>query len=124
MAGFTINCPESAETVMSDLREIGPSFLLRAASGVREFADPGHHQHGRRRSRQTLAFRPCHGSGKKCGADILDGKPVGLAMRLAYALGEVVIMVRCATPLGFSRLRAAYTAGAAIDRTCSGSTVP
>jgi long-chain acyl-CoA synthetase len=28
VAGFTINCPESAETVMIDLREIGPTYYF------------------------------------------------------------------------------------------------
>jgi long-chain acyl-CoA synthetase len=27
-AGFTINCPESADTVMTDLREIGPTYYF------------------------------------------------------------------------------------------------
>ena len=27
-AGFTINCPESGDTVMTDLREIGPTFYF------------------------------------------------------------------------------------------------
>ena len=27
-AGFTINCPESGDTVMNDLREIGPTYYL------------------------------------------------------------------------------------------------
>ncbi len=28
VAGFTINCPESGDTVMTDLREIGPTFYF------------------------------------------------------------------------------------------------
>jgi long-subunit acyl-CoA synthetase (AMP-forming) len=28
VAGFTINCPESGETVMTDLREIGPTYYF------------------------------------------------------------------------------------------------
>jgi long-chain acyl-CoA synthetase len=28
VAGFTINCPESAETVAIDLREIGPTYYF------------------------------------------------------------------------------------------------
>ena len=28
VAGFTINCPESAETVMTDMREIGPTYYF------------------------------------------------------------------------------------------------
>ncbi len=28
VAGFTINCPESGDTVMTDLREIGPTYYF------------------------------------------------------------------------------------------------
>ena len=28
VGGFTLNCPESAETVMNDMREIGPSYYF------------------------------------------------------------------------------------------------
>jgi long-chain acyl-CoA synthetase len=28
VAGFTVNCPESRETVMTDLREIGPTYYF------------------------------------------------------------------------------------------------
>jgi long-chain acyl-CoA synthetase len=30
VAGFTVNCPESSDTVMTDLREIGPTYYFRA----------------------------------------------------------------------------------------------
>src|SRR5690606_22382163 len=32
VAGFTVNCPESSETVMLDLREIGPTFYFAPPS--------------------------------------------------------------------------------------------
>jgi long-chain acyl-CoA synthetase len=35
VAGFTINCPESAETVMNDLREIGPTYYSTCSSMAR-----------------------------------------------------------------------------------------
>ena len=28
VAGFTINCPESGDTVMTDMREIGPTYFF------------------------------------------------------------------------------------------------
>jgi long-chain acyl-CoA synthetase len=44
--GFTVNCPESPETVQRDLRELGPTQLLAPA------ADLGEHAHGRARPRR------------------------------------------------------------------------
>ncbi len=114
VAGFTINCPESAETVMSDLREIGPSFYFappRVFENLLTQVTISMEDAGRVK---RWLFDRAMALARKCGADILDGKPVGLAMRLAYALGEVVIYGPLRNALGFSRLRAAYTAGAAI----------
>jgi long-chain acyl-CoA synthetase len=52
---------------------------------------------------------------KRCGADILDGKPgVILGDRLLYALGNLLIYGPLRNVLGMSRIRVAYTAGAAI----------
>jgi hypothetical protein len=33
---LTINCPESGDTVMTDMRDIGPTYYFRATAGVRE----------------------------------------------------------------------------------------
>ena len=52
---------------------------------------------------------------RRCGAEILDGKPgFALADRLLYALGNVLIYGPLRNVLGMSRIRVAYTAGAAI----------
>ena len=114
VAGFTINCPESAETVPSDLREIGPSYYfapprvfenLLTTVNIR-MEDAGW-------VKRTL-FKHYMGVAKRCGADILGGKPVGLFDRIEYALGNVFIYGPLKNVLGMSRIRVAYTAGAAI----------
>jgi long-chain acyl-CoA synthetase len=51
---------------------------------------------------------------RRCGAEILDGKPVALSDRLLYALGNVLVYGPLRNVLGLSRIRVAYTAGAAI----------
>ena len=45
---------------------------------------------------------------------ILNGKPVPLAGRLLYGLGNILVYAPLQEPLGFSRVRVAYTAGEAI----------
>ena len=54
------------------------------------------------------------GVAKRCGAQILDGKRVSLADRLSYKLGELLVYGPLKNVLGLSRVRVAYTAGAAI----------
>src|SRR3990172_3848644 len=51
---------------------------------------------------------------RRCGAQILDGKRVAAGDRLLYALGNVLVFGPLRNVLGMSRVRVAYTAGAAI----------
>jgi long-chain acyl-CoA synthetase len=114
VAGFTVNCPESGETVMIDMREIGPSYYF-APPRVFEnlltqvmirMEDAG-------RIKRAM-FHYFMAVAKRCGAEILDGKAVGATDRLLYALGNVLVYGPLRNVLGMSRIRVAYTAGAAI----------
>jgi long-chain acyl-CoA synthetase len=51
---------------------------------------------------------------KTCGAALMDGKPVPLAQKLQYWLGNILVYAPLRNVLGMSRIRVAYTAGAAI----------
>jgi len=114
VAGFTINCPESGDTVMTDLREIGPTYYF-APPRVFEnlltqvmirMEDAGAIKRG--------LFHHFMAVARRCGAEILDGTTVGMGDRLQYALGNVLIYGPLRNVLGMSRIRVAYTAGAAI----------
>ncbi|HEX8738786.1 MAG TPA: AMP-binding protein [Casimicrobiaceae bacterium] len=114
IAGFTINCPESADTVMTDLREIGPTYYF---APPRIFENLLTQLTIRMEDASTLnrwLYRRFMAVARRCGAAILEGKPVPLADRVLYALGNLVIYAPLRNVLGMSRLRVAYTAGAAI----------
>ncbi|MBS1173294.1 MAG: AMP-forming long-chain acyl-CoA synthetase, partial [Proteobacteria bacterium] len=51
---------------------------------------------------------------RRCGAEILDGKPVSARDRALYAVGRALVYGPLKNVLGMSRIRVAYTAGAAI----------
>ena len=114
VCGFTINCPESGETVMTDLREIGPTYyfapprvfesLLTSVQIRMEDAGP---------FKQRM-FHHFMAVAKRCGGAILDGKPVSAADRFQYWLGNLMIYGPLRNVLGMSRIKVAYTAGAAI----------
>ena len=114
VAGFTINCPESGETVMTDLREIGPTcyfapprvFESLLTSVMIRMEDAG--------QIKQKVFHHFMAVAKRCGADILDGKAVGFGDRFQYWLGNILIYAPLRNVLGMSRIRVAYTAGAAI----------
>jgi len=114
VTGFTINCPESGETVMTDLREIGPTYyfapprvfenLLTQVMIRMEDASP---------IKQKL-FHYFMAVARRCGSDVLDRKPVAFGDRVLYALGNFLVFGPLKNVLGLSRVRVAYTAGAAI----------
>ena len=113
-AGFTVNCPESSETVMIDMREIGPTYYFAPPRVLENLLtqvtiridDAGRIKRGLYHYFMNVA--------KRCGPDILDGRPVGLSDRLLYALGELLVYGPLKNVLGLSRVRVAYTGGAAI----------
>ena len=114
VAGYTINCPESASTISIDMREIGPTYyfapprvfegMLTTISIRMEDAAP----FKRRMYEKAMELA------RRVGSDILDGKPVSSLDRLKYKLADLTIYGPLRNAMGLSRIRVAYTAGAAI----------
>ncbi len=114
VAGFTVNCPESAETVMTDLREIGPTYYFappRVFESLLTSLTIRMEDASRIKQRLYNAFMNV---ARRCGSDILNGHSVSTKDSLLYALGNVFVYGPLKNTLGMSRIRVAYTAGAAI----------
>jgi long-chain acyl-CoA synthetase len=115
VAGFTINCPESGDTVMTDMREIGPTYYF-APPRVFEnlLTQVTIRMEDAARLKRGL-FHHFLRVARRCGAEILDRKPGPSAWdRLQYFLGNILVYGPLRNVLGMSRIRVAYTAGAAI----------
>ncbi|MEE2944101.1 MAG: AMP-binding protein [Pseudomonadota bacterium] len=113
-SGFAVNCPESAETVASDMREIGPSyFFAPPAVFERHLTEVMIRMQDASKFKQWL-FERYMAHAKKVGPAILDGDSVSAMDRLKYKLGELFIYGPLKNTLGFSRVRVGYTAGEAI----------
>jgi len=112
--GFCTNCPESADTMHVDLREIGPTYYFapprvfetQLTSVMIRMEDAS-------RFKKWL-FDTFMAHARKVGPAILDGKKVSAWDRAKYALGELMIYGPLKNTLGFSRVRVGYTAGEAI----------
>ncbi len=114
LSGFTVNCPESASTVLHDLREIGPTYFFAppriweniltnvmiriedAAWSKRKLV------HGFLRLAQEIERLR------------LNRQPVPLWRRLLSPPGHLLVYGPLRDNLGLRRIRIAYTAGEAI----------
>jgi len=114
VAGFTINCPESGDTVMTDLREIGPTYYFAPPRVFENLLTQVMIRMEDAGAIKRKLFAWAMDVAKRCGAEILDGKPVSGSDRLAYSLANLLVIGPLKNVLGMSRVRVAYTAGAAI----------
>src|SRR5437762_10124640 len=113
-AGFTINCPESGDTVMTDLREIGPTYYFAPPRVFENLLTQVMIRMEDASAVKRRLFRYFTDVARRSGAAILDRKPVAASDRLLYALGNLLVYAPLRNVLGMSRIRVAYTAGAAI----------
>ncbi len=112
--GYVVNCPESAETVAIDLKEIGPTYYFappRVLEGMLtsvmiRMEDAGF-------VKKTL-FDRAMAHARRVGPALMDGTPVSAFDRLRYRFGDLFVFGPLRNSLGFSRVRVAYTAGEAI----------
>ncbi len=112
--GYVVNCPESAETVTIDLKEIGPTYYFappRVFEGLLTSVMIRMEDAGRLKK---WLFHTFMDVARRVGPALMDGKTVGAGDRLLYALGDKFIYGPLRNTLGFSRVRVAYTAGEAI----------
>ena len=115
IAGFCVNCPESTETVLTDMREIGPSYFF---APPRIFENLLTTVMIRMEDAGALKRRMFHyfmAVAKRIGTRILDGESVSVGDRLLYTLGRLLVYGPLKDTLGFTRIRMAYTAGESIS---------
>lgn len=112
--GFCVACPENAHTMMTDLREIGPSYYFapprifeqQLTNVTIRMEDAG-------RFKKWL-FDRYMAVARRVGPDLLDGNPVSFGDKLSYAIGNILVYGPLKNTLGFTNVRVGYTAGEAI----------
>jgi long-chain acyl-CoA synthetase len=112
--GYVVNCPESAATVMIDLKEVGPTYYFappRVFEGLLTSVMIRMEDAGSLKRRMFHAFMNV---AKRVGPALMDGLPVSGTDKLKYMLGNLFVYGPLRNNLGMSRVRVAYTAGEAI----------
>ena len=114
VGGFCVSCPESSATILTDLREIGPTYFFappRIYENILTTVMIRMEDAGWLKRKMFDYFMNV---ARDVGGKILDRKSVMLHKRILYWIGNLLVYGPLRNTLGFSRTRIAYTAGEAI----------
>jgi long-chain acyl-CoA synthetase len=114
VTGYCICCPESAETVVSDMREIAPTYYFAPPRILEALLTQVSVRMEDAGTFKRWLYSYFMGVAKRVGTRILERKDVGLADRLLYNLGDLFVYGPLRNVLGMSNVRIAYTGGEAI----------
>ncbi len=114
LTGMVVNFPESADTAMSDLKEIGPHMMLGAPriwEGVQsQIWVKMNESYGFNK----WAYKKMMTTGAKAAEYRMKGAKMPLGLALAYRWAHFALFRPLKDQLGFLRLKRAYTGGAAL----------
>lgn len=112
--GITINFPESVETAMEDLKEIGPHFMFGAPriyeairSGIWLKIDESY-------GVNKFVYNYFIKVGEKAAKYRMSGEKMPFLFRLKAWLGNAILFRPLINQIGLLRLKRAYTGGAAL----------
>ena len=114
VTGYCVNCPESSETVLEDLREIGPTYFFAPPRIFENILTSVMIRIDDAALWKQRMFHYFMDLAKRVGLDILDGKPVSMGDSLLYKLGSILVYTPLKNVLGLANVRLAYTGGVAI----------
>jgi len=114
VAGFCVSCPESATTVASDLREIGPTYYFAPPSIYENMLTQVMIRMEDAAAFKRKIFDYFMKHARRVGVRILNREAVSLKDSLLYKLGNILVYGPLKDVLGLRRTRLAYTAGEAI----------
>jgi long-chain acyl-CoA synthetase len=112
--GYCVNCPESRETVVENRREIGPTYVFAPPRVYENLLTLTMVRMQDASWAKQAMFSYFLAVARRCGEDLLDGRPVAVLDRLRYRLGEFLVYGPLKNRYGLSRIRVGYTAGEAI----------
>src|SRR3989475_7183375 len=111
VCGYVVNCPESAGTVMIDLKEIGPTYYFAPPSVFEGLLTSVMIRMEDAGALKRWLFHRFMAIARRTGPTLMDGGAVSFGDRALYALGNLCIYGPLRNTLGLSRVRVAYTAG-------------
>ena len=114
VTGYCICCPEAPETVVNDMREIGPTYYFAPPRVLEALLTQVSIRMDDASAPKRWLYRKFMAVAHRVGGALLDRQRVGLLDRVLYGIGDVVVYGPLRNVLGMSRVRVGYTAGEAI----------
>lgn len=115
VTGFTVNHPESPETVSIDMHDIGPTYYFAPPRVLEGLLTQVMIRMEDASALKRKLFHTCMNLARRVGTRILDKDPTVSAIdRFKYFIGDLLVYGPLRNALGMSRVRVAYTAGEAI----------
>ncbi|MBT8329919.1 MAG: AMP-binding protein [Desulfofustis sp.] len=112
--GIAVNFPESVETSMEDLKEIGPHFMFGAPRIYETIRSQIWLKIDESYLLNKLIYKYFMKIGEEAAGYRMSGKSMPMKLRLLAWLGKQMIYRPLVNQIGFLRLRRAYTGGAAL----------
>ena len=112
--GITINFPESVETAMEDLAEIGPHFMFGAPRIYETLQSQIWLKIDESYWLNRQFYKYFMKIGEKAATYRMSGKKMPFALRIQAWLGKTLVFLPLINQIGMMRLRRAYTGGAAL----------
>ena len=112
--GITINFPESVETSMEDLKEIGPHFMFGAPRIYETIRSQMWLKIDESYWLNRKVYEKFIKIGEKAAWYRMSGQRMPATLRFLAWLGKILLMDPLINQIGLRRLRRAYTGGAAL----------
>ncbi|MFN3477475.1 MAG: AMP-binding protein, partial [Candidatus Methylomirabilales bacterium] len=114
LAGFTINFPEEPETVLHDLREIGPQVIFSSARLYEQMVRSVQVKYLDAPFLKRKAYEAALAIGHRLADARFAKKKIPWWWKGLGVLADLCVLQKLRDHLGLSRIRNAYTGGAAI----------
>ena len=112
--GFTINFPEEPDTAQENIREIGPHVMFAPPRMYEQMTRTVQVKHLDATWIKRWLYRQAIKASYAAAEKRFSKKPVPLWLNLLNRLGYLVVLKKLRDHLGLSRIRHAYTGGAAM----------
>ncbi|WP_420628301.1 AMP-binding protein [Candidatus Leptofilum sp.] len=113
--GMIMNFPEEPETVRQNIREIAPQNLFYGARLWDQLVGQVQVQIEESTSLNRKLYETFLPIGYRVADKKFNKEPIGLGLKAAYTLGDLLVFAPLRNQLGLSNVRGAYTAGAVLS---------